>query len=508
MSATATLDTPEVSVEPGGAADVPLQIRNSGSTVEEYRFEVVGPCAAWTTVAPDRVSLYPETAETVTVRLRPPRDPGTAAGEAPYGIRVVPTNNPDTAVVPEGTVTVLPFTEITAELLPRSSQSARKGKHRVAVDNRGNTPVTAKLVAQPGGRGAVPRFAKAEFAIPPGRAEFADVGMRPTKLVWFGPPRTHPFQIAVTTAMAAAAAPTTAPGATDGAKPGEPAAAPAPPPPASAPASPPASAPPPPSPSGEAPHTPAPVTVLLDGTFEQRALLPRWTPRALIALVVVAGLLVGLWFGVLRPTVRSAARDAVTPDVVNAAQEKAQNPEGKGATPSPGANGGANGGQLNGGGSGGSGGGSPRPGQSGGQPGRNPGGDPGQPGGGAPGGAASAKPTSARLEVADAAGGDSSSSAYEVPAGQAFELTDLVVQNPQGDAGTLVIANQDKPILSLALENFRDQDYHFVTPVVVPGGASLTMTVNCAQVGRPVAAPAPSGCVESLLLGGILKPGA
>ncbi|MGR7000685.1 COG1470 family protein [Yinghuangia aomiensis] len=179
MSATATLDTPEVSVEPGGAADVPLQIRNSGSTVEEYRFEVVGPCAAWTTVEPDRVSLYPETAETVTVRLRPPRDPGTAAGEAPYGIRVVPTNNPDTAVVPEGTVTVLPFTEITAELLPRSSRVRPKGQApHVAVDNRGNTPVTAKLVAQPGGRGALPLFAKAEFAIPPGRAEFADVGMR------------------------------------------------------------------------------------------------------------------------------------------------------------------------------------------------------------------------------------------------------------------------------------------------------------------------------------------
>lgn len=480
MSATATLDTPAVSVEPGGTADVSLQIRNSGSTVEEYRFEVVGPCATWTTVEPERVSLYPETAQTVTVRLRPPRESGTAAGESPYGIRVVPTSDPDQAVVPEGTVTVLPFTEITAELLPRSSHAARKGKHRIAVDNRGNTPVVAKLLAQPGSRRAVPRFGKGEFTIPPGRAEFTEVSVRAAKLIWVGPPQTHPFQIAVTTA-----APPPLP-ATETAKTGP------------APDAPPAEA---------AEPKPPPAPVVVDGTYEQRALLPRWTPRAVIALVVIAGLLVGLWFSVLRPTVRSAARDAVTPDVVNAAQEKAQNAE-NGGTPVPEA---SNGDGINGAGSNGQGS------QGGGQPGsQNQGGGSPQPGAsgtantpgapGAPGATADAKPTSARLEVTDAPGGGPGSASYQVPAGQVFEITDMLVQNPQGDAGTLMIVNQDQPMMTPALENFRDQDYHFVTPVIVLGGSSLTMTVNCVQVGRPVGVPAPSGCVESLLLSGILKP--
>lgn len=467
MSPSATLDTPAVSVEPGGTADVPLQIRNSGSTVEEYRFEIVGPCAAWTTVEPERVSLYPDTSETVTVRLRPPRESGVAAGESPYGVRVVPKNDPEQAVVPEGTVTVLPFADVTAELLPRSSHAARKGKHRIAVDNRGNTPITTKLVAQPGSQRAVPKFSQGEFTIAPGRAQFADLTMSPAKVIWFGTPRTHAFQVAVTSAIPA-------------------------PPPTVAKAS---------APTAETPEPPSPPEpVLLEGTFEQRALLPRWLPRAVVAVAVVAGILVGLWFSVLRPTVRSAAREAVTPEVVNAAAEREQqknDPE-KGGTPAPtppngtGPDGTANGGQP----------GATDPGQQPGgpQPGNSPGTSPN------PTPAPSAKPTSTRLEATDAAGGSSSSAAYDVPAGQTFELTDLVVQNPQGDAGTLVISNQDKPILSLALENFRDLDYHFVTPVVVPGGAQLTMTVTCHQVGRPVAAPAPAGCVESLLLGGVLKP--
>ncbi|NUU22986.1 MAG: hypothetical protein HOV68_15970 [Streptomycetaceae bacterium] len=464
-----------------------MQIRNSGTTVEEYRFEVVGPCAAWTTVEPERVSLYPETAETVTVRLRPPRESGIPAGESPYGIRVVPTNDPDQAVVPEGSVTVLPFTEVTAELLPRSSHAARKGKHRIAVDNRGNTPVTAKMIAQPGSRRLVPEFGKGEFPIPPGRAEFTEVSMRPAKLIWFGPPQTHSFQIAVATSVGA---PPAAPGTKEVAKPGGA-------PPAEAPTAP-AGASPETPPAPEAAPPPAPV--LLDGTFEQRAMMPSWVPRAAIALVLIAAVLVGLWFSVLRPTVRSAARDAVPAAVQKIEESKSPSP-----SPNPSD---IIGGPSNTGGAPPGPGGGPGGGQSQSSPGstnQSPGG-PGNGPGGPQNPAASPRPTSARLEVSDGAGGSSSSAAYEVPAGQTLELTDLVVQNPQGDAGTLVIANQDKPILSLALENFRDQDYHFVTPVVVPANASLTMTVNCAQVGRPVAAPAPSGCVQSLLLGGVLRP--
>ncbi|MYZ39667.1 hypothetical protein GT002_32315, partial [Streptomyces sp. SID4917] len=115
-------------------------------------------------------------------------------------------------------------------------------------------------------------------------------------------------------------------------------------------------------------------------------------------------------------------------------------------------------------------------------------------------------PTSARVEVRDAVGGGTSrGSAYQVPAGSTFELTDIVVQNPQGDAGTLVVSSQDAPVLRLALENFRDSDYHFVTPILVPAGGEITMTVDCRRVGRPVQAPTPSGCAESLLLGGTLR---
>ncbi|MFF4752173.1 COG1470 family protein [Streptomyces sp. NPDC002514] len=441
MSVSANLDESSVTVEPGGEADLAVQVLNSGTIVEECRFEVVGPCADWATVEPASLSLYPGATGSATVTLRPPRTSQVVPGETPLGLRVVPTSDGAETAVLERSVTVLPFTEITSELVPPGSSGAWRGRHKLAVDSRGNTPVTIALSA----RGATERsrlaLDPAEVEIPPGQAKFAVLSVRPAKRLWRGTPITHPFQVAVT----------------------------------------------PRAREGQDPYQP----VLLDGSYEQQAILPRWLPRALVVAVLLAAALVGLWYSVLRPTVRSAAREAVTPQVVESAARQG--------------NAGPNGGGDNGQGQEASGGGGQAGSAGSGGASASPGGSttaaPGVPGGSEPGGAA--VPSSARVQVRDAVGGSATRrTAYAVPDGSTFELTDIVVQNPQGDAGTLVISTDDGQLLNLALENFRDSDYHFVTPVEVQSGGRITIAVSCREVGKPVKAPAPSQCSESLFLGG------
>ncbi|MBB4780131.1 hypothetical protein [Streptomyces rapamycinicus] len=444
MSVSASLDESSVVVEPGGEAELPVQVLNSGTTVEECRFEVVGPCAAWTTVEPETLSLYPGATGTATLRLRPPRGPATAPGEIPLGLRVVPTSEHSETTVLERGVTVLPFTEVTSELVPRGSNSAWRGRHKVAVDNRGNTPLTVGL----GARGATERaktaFQPAELTVPPGEAKFAALTVRPAQRLWRGTPITHPFQAVVTPRMG----------------------------------------------DGQDPYEP----VVLDGSYEQQAILPRWLPRALAAAVLVAALLVGFWYALLRPTVRSAAREAITPQAVESAVKQGDKESGGGQDGKQDGRQGASGG---GGQDGGQDGGSTGP---GGDKSRGPS-DGSSAGPGEPGGPAA--PTSARVQVRDAVGGGAAErTAYTVPEGKSLELTDIVVQNPQGDAGTLVISSEDGQLLNLALENFRDSDYHFVTPIQVAAKGKVTISVSCREVGRPVKAPAPSRCSESLFLGG------
>lgn len=448
MSLTASLDASSVTVAPGEETTLPLQILNSGRTVEEYHFEVVGTCAAWSAMEPAVLSLYPGDSGTVSLVMRPPREATVLAGESTFGIRVMPTGDRSDTVVPEGRVTVLPFTETTAELVPRGSNGSRSGRHQLAVDNRGNTPVTVRLGAQPGTEQARVVFAASELRIEPGHAEFAKLRVRPAKRMWRGTPVTHAFQVF---------------------------AAPQP-------------------PEGEE----APAPVLVDGSYQQDPILPRWLPRALLTAALLILVLVGLWYALLRPAVKSAAREAVTPEALRSAAAADRS-----KAPAEGEQGGADsrGGDSAGTdtGTGGGSGPTPSPGPSA------SGGSGGGDGGG--GDTASGAPTSAQTRVRDAVGGGpNTGTALEVPAGQTFQLTDIVVQNPQGDAGTVTVtAGEGTRVLSLGLENFRDSDYHFVTPILVPAGGKVTMTIDCRRVGKPVGAPAPSRCSSSMFLGGTMR---
>ena len=118
MSISASFDEDAVAVEPGDEAALSVHVANSGTTVEELRLEPVGPCAGWSSVEPERLSLYPGASGSAAVRIRPPRLSGTAAGDTTLGLRVVPTSDANQPVVAERTVTVLPFTEVAAELVP------------------------------------------------------------------------------------------------------------------------------------------------------------------------------------------------------------------------------------------------------------------------------------------------------------------------------------------------------------------------------------------------------
>ncbi|MGH9034984.1 MAG: hypothetical protein ACRD0O_04410 [Acidimicrobiia bacterium] len=57
----------------------------------------------------------------------------------------------------------------------------------------------------------------------------------------------------------------------------------------------------------------------------------------------------------------------------------------------------------------------------------------------------------------------------------------LEVLLPAGDAGDLEIRRGDAVILRVNLSNFRDLDYHFVSPLSFKAGQELVMAVSCAN---------------------------
>lgn len=432
MSTTARLEQTSVQLTAGTSETIPLQIRNDGDIVEGYRFEVLGVPSAWTSVDPVEIAgLYPGSQTTAAITFAPPRSAEIPAGPLNFGIRVIPTENPDDVVVPEGMVEVLPFLETTAELIPRTSHGRRGARHRIAVDNRGNVPITVRLE---GGDDAGALDVEANppsMTVQPGHALFADLRVRPVEKFWRGPEMTHPFRVSVLTEET--------------------------------------------------------TPVVLDGTYVQEPLLPKWLPRLLLALLALLLLLAALWFLLLKPTIESTARDAVA-DPLQEANDRAAAAQEAAVEAGQQAQQASNAAQA------------------------------------AQGAAAEAgdaateandlvgnpnledlvTPMSQRLHV-NAGPGQTGTDIYLVPEGATLKLTDFVLSNPQGDFGRVEVLLDDETLFDLALENFRNSDYHFQAPIVAGEGARLSLVVRCDEVGVPPAqTPPPSQCDTAVLWGGSL----
>lgn len=212
----------------------------------------------------------------------------------------------------------------------------------------------------------------------------------------------------------------------------------------------------------------------LEGELIQLPVFPKW----LLALLALLLALLLAWLVLVRPAVQSAAREAAddrAEELVEAGEQQAA------AAQQP-----------------------PAQQQAGEQP---PGGQqqqqgqPGQPGqGNAVGGGEQLSNT---IEVRTNTG-DQGTGSYVVPAGKVFRITDLVLANHQGDEGVLTIAFGERTVTTIALETYRNQDYHWVTPIDVPENNSVSATVTCARPGTPASGRQAPNCLQLLNVSGVL----
>ena len=208
----------------------------------------------------------------------------------------------------------------------------------------------------------------------------------------------------------------------------------------------------------------------VDGTFVQDPVIPAWGPKALMGLLAALLLFALLWFTLLRPSIKSAAQDAVDdaiePVAADAAAAKSAAAKASKDTEAVAtALEGIVGTSL------------PTT----------------PPSSAAPsGGLGTGSTFDGRLSLTKAG-----LVSFPIPDRKVFELTDLVLQNPAGNSGSLSVRRNGTPLLVMALENFRDHDYHFVSPVVFRAGDKLELAAECK-------AP-PDGCTPGLYFSGVMK---
>jgi hypothetical protein len=390
MAATATLASKAVTVTPGGEAVTEVRIRNSGTVIDQFTLEVLGDASAWAIVEPSVVPLFPGAEAVARVKFKPPKSSSVLAKAIPFAVRVKSREDARASLVEEGVVEVGPFNDTAAELIPRTAKGRTHARAQLALDNRGNIRITARLTAADPDRKLNFTITPPALTAEPGTASFAAIRIKPRQRFVTGPPKLAPYKVHV--------------------------------------------------------HQDGLPTITVDGAMQQEGLIPPWLVPAAIGLAALLLVLAILWFFVLKPTILSTAKEALAPQTSSLQQ---QVNDLKSAAPTP-AGGGA-----------------------GGATGSNP---------------VKGDPWASRLALNSKATPAQLESAITVPKGGGLAVTDLVFENPNGNSGTIYLVRReagkaDQVLLVLRLENFRDLDFHFVTPLVFK--ENQTMTLSCS--------PDPSG---------------
>lgn len=377
MAATATLTSKAVTVTPGGEAVSEVRVRNSGTVVDQFTLEVLGDASAWAIVEPAVIPLFPGAEAVARIRFKPPKSSSVPARAVPFAVRVKSREDARASLVEEGVVEVGPFNDTFAELIPRTAKGRSRAHARLALDNRGNIRISARLTAADPDRKLNFTITPPALSSEPGTASFASVRMSPKTRFLTGPPKTNPYKVIV--------------------------------------------------------HQDNLPPITVDGTMQQEGLIPPWLIPALIGLAALALVLVLLWFLVIKQTIQSAATQAVAPQASAATSAAAAVQAAAAGAKSSG-------------------------------------------GGG--GGATGANPFGGDAYAARLVG----SSSLTIPADGGLSVTDLVFENPNGLTGDLRLqrfnakTNRDEVLLQLKLENFRDLDFHFITPLTFQKNDRIELT--------------------------------
>jgi hypothetical protein len=94
-------------------------------------------------------------------------------------------------------------------------------------------------------------------------------------------------------------------------------------------------------------------------------------------------------------------------------------------------------------------------------------------------------PTDLRLSV-DAAASTTSTEEFDFDAsgvGRILSISDVIFQNPTGAVGRVQLLRDDDVLLDQEMANFRDLDFHFVAPLQIESGSSISLRVTCETPG-------------------------
>jgi hypothetical protein len=400
MAAQAWFSSGDVEVAPGTTAVLQLTVVNLADTTDSFAITPVGMTAAWTTLRPATLTLFGGTQQVIDVEVSPPVLSSTIAGPTALSVRIVPQRDPDNLTTAETTLVIGESYDRRLHVLQPALRGRRSATYDMMLENRGNTLATCRLhLVDPSGR-LDGEFDPPAAGVEPGASTLVRLKLHATSPQWQSNARTIPFRI-------------------EADQPG--------------------------SPTASAPATFVQTPVV------SGALGPKGAAAAAIVLAIVLG-----WFGIVKPAIRDAARDAVRTIAPSGVVGVNSTVPTQGSDP------------------------------------------------------VDSTPSNNNATKGDTAGiplpssvaqGQSGKNEYTVPAGKRLRITDIVIQNPNADQGTLTLSANGNALFTYNLSQmFADVDQPLVTPIELLAGQKFGVEVKCDGFGDLTA----NACKPNVFISGLL----
>lgn len=191
MSVTASFQPDHIGALPGQAAALSLHLQNNTTAEQVVTLRVAGELAAQTVLQTETIYLDPNEHFEVPVIV----DANVSLVAGPHNCVVeVSADNKTTSAA--AIVQIDATAAWTARLGPEQSSSPTGGRHKVALDNLGNVPVTVEIATSTEAD-VVAEIAAPTVNIDGGKSANVELRITPHSRFWSGPPVEHPFSVSL-----------------------------------------------------------------------------------------------------------------------------------------------------------------------------------------------------------------------------------------------------------------------------------------------------------------------
>ncbi len=255
---------PPAPFSPGAHMSAEVNITNTSTVPQRYRVEVTGMPAEWIRVDRAEIPVDPQHSEQILINFRPARRSDSRPGDYKVQVRVYQADKPELKLDAQMVVRVLPFGGFGMAL---EKAVINRGEHfRLHLHNQGSAPLPLNVVCRAKENDLRFTVPAPQSTLMPGARFILSGAITPQKPILWGKPRSHTFDIKVT--------------------------------------------------SGDAAH----FLAVARGKFIEKPVLPAWTPLALAGAAIVGILAVVVLLAVLLQPVRPPQITAFTVNKPQVAQ--------------------------------------------------------------------------------------------------------------------------------------------------------------------------------------------